>query len=40
MSLISEIRVVNPGHFAAEFPRCAPLSSFFSGLRITDWLNH
>jgi hypothetical protein len=40
MSRISEIRVVNPGHFAAVFPRCAPSSSFFSGLWITDSLNH
>jgi hypothetical protein len=40
MSRISEIRVVNPGHFAAEFPRCAPSSSFFSGLWITDSLSH
>ena len=36
---ISKIRVVNPGQFAAEFPRSAPSSSFFSGLWITDSLN-
>jgi hypothetical protein len=40
MSRISEIRVVNPRRFAAEFPRSAPSSSFFSGLWIRDSLNH
>lgn len=39
MSRISEIRVVNPGQFAAEFPRSAPSSTLFSGLWITDSLN-
>jgi hypothetical protein len=40
MSRISAISAVNSGQFAAEFPRSAPSSSFFSGLRITDSLNH
>jgi hypothetical protein len=40
MSRISEVRVVDPRQFAAEFPRSAPSSSFFSGSRITDSLNH
>ena len=39
MSRISEIRVVNPGQFAAEFLRRTPSSSFFSELRITDSLS-
>jgi len=39
MPWIGEIRVMNPGQFAAEVLRSAP-SSFFSGLRISDWLNH
>ena len=39
MSQISKIRVVNPGQFAAAFPRRVPSSSFL-GLWITDSLNH